>query len=165
MPHRRIDASAKALFLRPEDMDRSVALLLLAARGFEATARSGLPVDLALTHRLILLLIKTGVVEAAADLRRLLALPKQTVSRHVRQLIDAGLAEQVVADADRRRRVLVLTPSGRELADRLDRAQRRRLGLVFRSHGPETVAHFESVLIDLVEPRARAQFQVPEGRS
>lgn len=165
MPFRRIDAHRKALFLRPEEMDRSVALLLLAAREFEASARSALPDGISLTQRLMLLLLKSGAARAAADLQTLLHLPKQTVSRHVRQLIDEGLALQVEADDDRRRKQLVLTDAGRQLSDRLDHAQQRRLGAVFRSHGPETVARFESVLLDLVEQRARPFFEDAEVSS
>jgi DNA-binding MarR family transcriptional regulator len=139
-------------------MDRSVALLLLAARGFEATARAGLPDGLTLMHRLMLLLLKSGTAATAGDLQTLLELPKQTVSRHVHHLIDGGYVARRSADDDRRRKVLVMTDSGSDLCDRLDRTQRRRLGSVFRTHGPETVASFETVLLDLVEPRARRFF-------
>lgn len=158
MPNRRIDAHRKALFLRPEELDRSVALLLLAARGFEATARTGLPDGLTLTHRLMLLLVKSGTATTAGDLQSLLALPKQTVSRHVHHLIDRGYVARRAADGDRRRKLLVTTAAGDELCDRLDRTQRRRLGGVFRTHGPEIVASFETVLLDLVEARARPFF-------
>jgi DNA-binding MarR family transcriptional regulator len=158
MRNRRIDAHRKARFLRPEEMDRSVALLLLAARGFEATARGGLPEGLTLTHRLMLLLLKSGVAATAGDLKQLLGLPKQTVSRHVHQLLDDGYVARRAADDDRRRKLLAITAAGDELCDRLDRTQRRRLGGVFRTHGPETVANFETVLLDLVEPRARRFF-------
>jgi DNA-binding MarR family transcriptional regulator len=158
MSNRRIDAHRKARFLRPEEMDRSVALLMLAARGFEATARAGLPEGLTLTHRLMLLLIKSGTATTAGELQTLLGLPKQTVSRHVHQLIEAGYVARRAADGDRRRKLLVMTAAGAELCDRLDRTQRRRLGSVFRTHGPETVANFETVLLDLVEPRARPFF-------
>lgn len=162
MPNRRIEAQRKARFLRPEEMDRSVALLLLAARGFEATARANLPAGLTLTHRLILLLIKSGTAKTGADLQTLLGLPKQTVSRHVHQLIDAALVTHRHADHDRRRKLLVMTEAGRDLSDRLDRAQQRRLGAVFRAHGPEIVASFETVLLDLVDPRARDLFDDTE---
>jgi DNA-binding MarR family transcriptional regulator len=164
MPNRRIDAHRKALFLRQEEMDRSVSLLLLAARGFEATARGGLPDGLTLTHRLMLLLIKSGTAATAGDLQTLLALPKQTVSRHVHQLLESGFIARRAADDDRRRKLLVMTDVGNDLCDRLDRTQRRRLGSVFRTHGPEIVASFETVLLDLVEPRARPFFD-EEARS
>ena len=158
MPNRRIDAHRKARFLRPEEMDRSVALLLLAARGFEGTARAGLPDGLTVTHRLMLLLVKSGTAATAGDLQTLLALPKQTVSRHVHHLLDGGYLARRAADDDRRRKLLVMTAAGEDLCDRLDRTQRRRLGSVFRTHGPEIVASFETVLLDLVEPRARPFF-------
>jgi len=158
MPHRRIDAHRKALFLRPEEMDRSVALLLLAARGFEATVRAGLPEGLGLADRLILLLVKSGTAGTAGDLQTLLGLPKQTVSRHVHHLLAAGYLARRPAEHDRRRKLLVITDAGSQLCDRLDHAQRRRLGAVFRSHGPEIVASFETVLLDLVEAKARHLF-------
>ena len=165
MPNRRIEAQRKARFLRPEEMDRSVALLLLAARGFEATARANLPDGLTLTHRLMLLLVKSGATRTGADLQTLMDLPKQTVSRHIRQLLDAGLVAQRHATDDRRRKLLVLTETGRALSEHLDRAQQRRLGAVFGAHGPEIVASFETVLRDLVDPRVRERFDDAEAIS
>lgn len=164
MPQRRIEAHHKALFLRPDALDRSVALVLLAARGFERTARAGLPDGLNMTHRLVLLLAKSGAARTAADLRTLSGLPKQTISRHVHQLVDLGLIVQVDTAVDRRCKRLVLTDAGRDLTDRLDSAQRRRLGAVFRTHGPDTVASFETVLLDLIEPAARGLFDDTEPR-
>ncbi len=165
MPFRRIDANKKALFLRPEALDRSVLLLLLAVREFEATTRAALQEGLTATHRVVLLLLRVGLARNAVDLQELLSLPKQTVSRHVRQLIDEGLVVQEAADDDRRRRRLVLTTAGAEVTAGVDRAQRRRLGAIFKSHGPEVVASFESVLLDLVGSRARPHFDSSEAAS
>lgn len=158
MQTRRIDAQKKALFLRPDELDRSVALVLLAARAFEATALASLPDGLLPTHRMMLLLLKGSSARTAADLQAVLGLPKQTVSRHVHQLLGLGLIERDDAALDRRRKLLRLTESGAELAERLDRSQRRRLAAVFKAHGPQAVADFEAVLLDLVEPAARPFF-------
>ncbi|MFW5832969.1 MAG: MarR family winged helix-turn-helix transcriptional regulator [Pseudomonadota bacterium] len=158
MQTRRIDAHKKALFLRPDELDRSVALVLLAARAFEATATTALPDGLAPTHRLILLLLKGSSARTAADLQSVLGLAKQTVSRHVHQLTETGLITREDAADDRRRKLLALTERGLELAERLDRSQRRRLAAVFKAHGPRTVAEFEAVLLDLVAPPARPFF-------
>jgi DNA-binding MarR family transcriptional regulator len=106
----------------------------------------------------MLLLLKSGTAATAGDLQTLLGLPKQTVSRHVHHLLDGGYVARRSADDDRRRKLLVMTAAGSELCDRLDRSQHRRLGSVFRTHGPEIVASFETVLLDLVEPRARRFF-------
>ncbi len=149
---------SKALFLRPDELDRSVALVLLAARAFEATALAALPDGLAPTHRMILLLLKGSSAGSAADLGAVLGLPKQTVSRHVHQLLDGGLLRRERSADDRRRMVLRLSERGLELAERLDRSQRRRLAAVFKAHGPQGVADFEAVLLDLVEPAARPFF-------
>ncbi|TVQ38174.1 MAG: MarR family transcriptional regulator [Geminicoccaceae bacterium] len=161
MQNRRIDPHKKALFLRPDELDRSVALVLLAARAFEASVMPSLPDGLATTHRLMLLLLKGSSVRTAADLQAVLGLAKQTASRHVHQLIDLGLVRQEDAPDDRRRKPLSLTEDGAALAERLDRSQRRRLAAVFKAHGPIAVAEFEAVLLDLVEPQARPFFDEP----
>ncbi|MEO1090451.1 MAG: MarR family transcriptional regulator [Pseudomonadota bacterium] len=155
MQIRRSEAHRKALFLRPDELDRSIALVLLAARGFEAAGAEDVPRGLAPVHRLVLLLLKSGMITTAADLKTLLGAPKQTVSRYVQQLDVAGLVEREDAVNDRRRKLLRLTARGQDVAERLDRGQRRRLAAVFKTHGPAAVADFEAVLLDLVEPRVR----------
>jgi DNA-binding MarR family transcriptional regulator len=155
MQSRRVDPLKKALFLRPDELDRSVALLLLAARALDDAAAPALPEGFTTTHRLVLLLVENGTGRTAADLQAILRLPKQTVSRHVQQLTEAGLVLREDAKDDRRRKLLRLTEPGAELAERLDRSQRRRLAAVFKAHGPDAVAGFEAVLIDLLAPSAR----------
>lgn len=155
MQTRRVDPLKKALFLRPDELDRSVALVLLAARSLEEAATVPPPGGLSPTHRLILLLLDKGALQSAAELRTVLGLPKQTLSRHLQHLTDAGLIVAEGAADDRRRKLLRLTPAGVELAERLDRSQRRRLAAVLKSHGPEAVAGFEAVLLDLVVPAVR----------
>ena len=164
MQTRRVDPLKKALFLRPDDLDRSVALLLLAARALEAAAVAGLPAGLAAVDRLVLLMLESGAGRTAADLQALLGLPKQTMSRHLQLLSDMGLIQREGAPHDRRRKLVQLTAAGRELAERLDRSQRRRLAAVFKDHGPEAVAGFEAVLLDLVAPTARPFLETGEER-
>lgn len=140
------------LFLKPRELDRSLALMLLAARDLETSADRILPPPLSGAHRLILMLLKQRRGTSAGDVQAALALSKQAVSRYVQQLAEAGLVESRPGAEDRRRRRLDLTDRGADLAEKVDRAQRRRLALAFKAGGAPTVEAFKEVLVRLMEP-------------
>ncbi len=57
--------------------------------------------------------VERGAAGTAGDLARLLVLDKSNASRTVAALLEAGLVEARADPADRRRRLLALTPAGR----------------------------------------------------
>ncbi len=147
---------ASPLFLRDEELDRALELLLLAGHGLAAlrpapAARPGL----AETELELLWLVHRRPGVSAAELGRLLGAAKQSTSRHLRALEDAGLLSREADGADRRRRALRPTPAGVELVAAL--AERRRLAVrrAFQRAGPEAVAGFQRVLGELVEGLGR----------
>lgn len=139
------------LFLRDEELDRALELLLLAERGLVARGR-GAPAGPALAgpELDLLWLVHRRPGASAAELARLLGAAKQSTSRHLLALEAAGLLAREADGADRRRLRLRLTAAGAALAAAL--GERRRLGLrrAFQSAGPEAVAGFQRVLGELV---------------
>ena len=153
-------AARSPLFLRDQELDRGLALLFFAARELEAeTATLLAERGLGRAHHAVLHFSARGEGASVAELQGVLRTSKQTLSRHVRQLVDAGLLTQRPGERDRRQRRLVPTEGGRRLVERLDALQRRRLAEAFRAAGPEAVAGFERVLLGLVDPAALARLR------
>lgn len=147
------------LFLRDEELDRALELLLVAERGLATRThaagptRSGPELDLLwLIHR------RPGT--SAAELGRLLGAAKQTTSRQLRALEEAGLLARAADGTDRRRRRLVLTQRGAALVAAIGERRRQGLRRAFQSAGAEAVAGFQRVLDALAEATARR----PGGR-
>lgn len=146
---------ASPLFLRDEELDRALELLLLSVRalGSRGTARPA--PGLAEPELELLWLIHRRPGTSAAELGRLLGAAKQSMSRHLRALEVAGLVSREGHTGDRRRLALRATRAGAALAGAL--AERRRLALrrAFQKAGPEAVAGFQRVLGELVEGLGR----------
>jgi DNA-binding MarR family transcriptional regulator len=70
-----------------------------------------------------------------ADLLGILGITKQSLSRVLRQLIDAGHIVQVEGHNDRRQRLLFPTGKGRELILDLSRPQSRRIDAALKACG------------------------------
>jgi DNA-binding MarR family transcriptional regulator len=62
-----------------------------------------------------------------ADLLEILQITKQSLARVLRELVHEGYIEQYPAEADRRARLLFVTPNGRALARRLATPQLARM--------------------------------------
>jgi DNA-binding MarR family transcriptional regulator len=143
---------ASPLFLRDEELDRALELLLLAGHGL-AARRPAADVGPALAEPELelLWLVHRRPGTSAAELGRLLGATKQSTSRHLQALEAAGLVRREADGADRRRRALRPTEAGTALATML--AEQRRLALrrAFQKAGPEAVAGFQRVLGELVE--------------
>jgi DNA-binding MarR family transcriptional regulator len=147
---------ASPLFLRDEELDRALELLLLAGHGLAARRPPPeVAVGLGEPELELLWLVWRRPGTSAADLRRLLGRTKQSTSRHLQALETAGLVSRQADGADRRRRSLRPTEAGAALAAAL--AERRRLALrrAFQKAGPEAVAGFQRVLSELVEGLGR----------
>jgi DNA-binding MarR family transcriptional regulator len=62
-----------------------------------------------------------------------------------------GYVDQKTDDADRRKRLLRLTPQGEELERRLTADQRARMARAYREAGAEAVEGFRSVLAGMID--------------
>lgn len=90
-----------------------------------------------------------------AGLISVLGVTKQSLNRVLRQLIKDGLVKQTVGETDRRQRLLHLTEDGMELEASLSAPQRERLRRAFLKTGPEAVAGFREVLLEMMDEGAR----------
>jgi DNA-binding MarR family transcriptional regulator len=158
------------LFLREEDLDRGLDLLYLAGRRVAAEVRVLLAeAGLDETDHRILFGVERRPGATLAELCGAMAMPKQTLSRHLRGLAARGLlVPHGEAGTDRRRRPLAVTAEGRALLLRLNAAQKRRLRQAFKGAGAVAVEGFQRVLAELApEPSPRggavaaARRQVP----
>lgn len=85
-----------------------------------------------------------------AELLDILAITKQSLSRVLRQLIDAGYIRQRTGDADRRQRLLFPTDAGRKLILQLSGPQSRRIDRALEKCGvddPAVIAEFLRAMI------------------
>jgi DNA-binding MarR family transcriptional regulator len=143
------------LFLREEELDRGLDLLLLAGRQLAAEAKAALDeAGLDETDHRLLFAVQRRPGIALVELCRAMGMTKQTLSRHLRRLAALGLVDQGggaggTDAADRRRRPLT--------AARANAAQKWRLRLAFKDAGAASVEGFQRVLQALVvEPRRAA---------
>jgi DNA-binding MarR family transcriptional regulator len=147
--------SPNPLFLREEELDRGLELLYFAGRQLQADAaalRAEGAID-EIDHQALFLIERHPGV-TLAELCGLLGIGKQTLSRHLKRLAEAGLIAQESCADDRRKRLLRLTDKAAALLTRVHLLQKRRLRLAFKSSGATAVEGFQRVLLDLVgEPR------------
>jgi len=144
------------LFLRDEELDRHLELLLLAGRELElrtAAARSAQA--LSEVDVPILYLVSRHPGATLADLGAVLGTPKQSLSRQVRRLVELELLVQDAARADARKRPLRLTPAGAERLAAVGAVSKARLRRAFLAAGPDAVEGFQRVLHELIDGPAR----------
>ena len=143
------------LFLREEELEHGLELLYRVGRRLNLDAlalRADSEIDEIDHHALFLVDRRPGITQA--ELCAALGLSKQTMSRRLRRLVEAGCLEIGGPSADRRKRPLRLTAQAATLLAAIKAQQKRRLRLAFKSAGADAVEGFERVLLELVgEPR------------
>ena len=153
-------AAPSPLFLRDEELTRGFELLEAAYRGLIAEPDRRLAAaGLGRNHRRILHGIGRQPEITMVELRALLGLTKQSLSRLLAGLVDQGLVIRTEDDRDRRRRPLRLSERGRALDEDLNRHLRRRLADAYRAAGADAVAGCQEVLLGLVDERTRRQLR------
>lgn len=146
------------LFLRDEELERSLDLLRRAALDLERAAmRAAEDRRLDRLDRAILQFVHAAPGITPSELDRLLAVGKQTLSRHIKALRAHGLVAALSDPEDRRTRPLALTAAGEALADRMLAAQKRRLRAAFQRVGPAAVEGFSRVVSELANPDVRRE--------
>ena len=146
------------LFLRDEELTRGIELLeaaygTLLGRPDRVLSSLGLGRN----HGRILYCIGRQPGITLVGLLDRVQLTKQTVSRLLGELVDRGLIARAADRRDRRRRLLELTPAGRELDEQLNGRLRRQLASAYRAAGADAVAGYHRVLLGLVDEHARRQ--------
>jgi len=147
-----ISSRVNPLFLREEELRQGMELLLFAYRDFMAEA-DGLLAERGLgrAHHRAAYFIGRHPDISVSDLLGLLGITKQSLSRVLKSLVEAGFVAVRPGPSDRRQRLLSLTESGRALEHALTQNQRHRFARAYREAGAEAVVGFRKVLAGLTE--------------
>ncbi len=98
----------------------------------------GQPISLSYAHALMVLLERTRApATSQTELGLALGIDKSNVTRLCSRMEAAGHVSQVRAPGDRRSRLVILTPAGRRLAQRIEEASRRRFGRIVAAVSPD----------------------------
>lgn len=147
--------SPNPLFLRDEELERGLELLYFASHQLSLDAalpRAHAAIDETDHRTLFLIERQPGIT--LAELSEVLGVTKQTLSRHLKRLAEAGLIDQGTTAQDRRKRPLRLTPRAVTVLGDIKMLQKRRLRQACKSAGATAVEGFQRVLLDLVgDPR------------
>ncbi len=150
-------AGANLLFLREEEIRLAQDLLFFAYRDFTNAADLILDeLGLGRAHHRALHFIGRNPGITVSDLLALLRITKQSLARVLSVLVAQGYVAQTPGSADRRQRLLALTPAGMALERRLFERQRDRLAGAYRAAGAPAVDGFRRVMRAIMNESARA---------
>jgi DNA-binding MarR family transcriptional regulator len=147
------------LYLTDDQLRKGIEAMYFAYRGFTADpdrilARHGY----GRAHHRAIHFINRAPGTTVNNLLAILGVTKQSLNRVLRTLIEDGLVESRVGEADKRERHLHLTAAGRALERELSEAQRSRMRAAYREAGPAAVAGFRKVLEAMMDADLRRQF-------
>jgi DNA-binding MarR family transcriptional regulator len=144
------------LFLREEELRQGMELMLFAYRDVMAAAdRTLAEHGLGRAHHRAVYFIGRHPGLGVSELLAMLGITKQSLSRVLKELTQAGFVETREAPTDRRRRLLTLTDRGETLERALTDAQRRRFAHAYREAGAAAVEGFRQVLLALTADERR----------
>jgi len=148
----------KALFLREEELRRSIELMFFAYRDFTGEADSILAEqNMGRAHHRAIYFIGRNPGITVSDLLTILCITKQSLSRVLSGLMNDGYVTQKQGPSDRRQRLLYLTGTGTALEARLTSVQGRRVAAAYREAGVDAVDGFQRVLRGLLDNDTIAQ--------
>jgi len=150
-------AGTNLLFLREEEIRTAQDLLFFAYRDF-TNAADVILVELGLgrAHHRALHFIGRNPALPVSDLIGILRITKQSLARVLSELMEKGYVAQTQGRADRRQRLLTLTPAGQALERRLFERQRERLVAAYREAGVGSVEGFRRVMRGIMDADARS---------
>src|SRR5579863_1182477 len=153
---------------QPSESDMRLAqdLLFFAYRDFTNAADVALEeLGLGRAHHRALFFIGRNPGITVSDLLAILRITKQSLARVLTALMEQGYVAQSPGRADRRQRLLTLTPTGAALERKLFERQKTRLGPAYREAGPEAVAGFRRVMRAIMDDTARAYIDARQGNN
>ena len=157
-------SSNRVSFLSDEDLRQAIELLFFAYRDFTAEGDEILAKqNFGRAHHRVIYFVGQYPGMTVSHLLDILAITKQSLSRVLRQLVRDGYIKQTLGTTDRRQRLLSLTDKGRALERLLTSEQRARIADAYKKAGPEAVKGFRSVMLGIMESKARQRFE--NGRS
>ena len=149
-------SSANPLFLREEELRQSMELLFYAYRDFTSDPDEILKeFRFGRAHHRMIHFVGRQPGITVSQILEILRITKQSLSRVLSQLVEAGFITQKQEVDDRRRRHLYLTEKGVELERRLSKPQRARIARAYSEAGAEAVAGYRKVLMGLIDEADR----------
>jgi DNA-binding MarR family transcriptional regulator len=157
-------AGSNLLFLREEEIRAAQDLLFFAYRDFTNAADVILEeLGLGRAHHRALHFIGRNPGLPVSELLAILRITKQSLARVLGELVGQGFVAQAQGRADRRQRLLTLTPAGIALERKLFERQRERLVAAYREAGAGAVEGFRRVMRGIMDEQARAYTDRGEG--
>ncbi len=143
--------------LREAEMRQAQDLLFFAYRDFTNAADVALAeLGFGRAHHRVLHFVGRSPGITVSDLLGILRITKQSLSRVLSVLLEQGYVAQTPGRADRRQRLLTLTPAGQALERRCYERQRERLAVAYREAGAAAVDGFRKVMRGIMDDAARA---------
>lgn len=93
------------------------------------------------------------------DLLDILRITKQSLGRVLRELVDQGFIDSRAGSADRRQRLLYLTPKGEALARDFVNLQTRRIERALAECGPNARDNARRFLVSMIDPEDRGPIE------
>lgn len=144
------------LYLREEELRRGIELLYFAYRDFTSDPDAILAdTGLGRAHHRVLYFVGRTPGTTVSGLLKLLRITKQSLSRVLGQLVEEGYIIQKHGTEDRRQRLLYLTEKGTNYESELFATQRQRVAQAYKTAGPDAVAGFWEVLLNIVNEADR----------
>ena len=157
-------AGANLLFLRETEIRAAQDMLFFAYRDFTNAADVILDeLGLGRAHHRVLHFIGRNAGMSVGELLSILRITKQSLARVLGALIEQGYVAQIQGRADRRQRLLALTPKGEELERRLFDRQRERIVKAYREAGSSAVDGFRRVMRGIMHDDAHIYVDRSEG--
>jgi len=140
------------LFLRDEELDRGVALILAGERALLLAAEKGrISAALGKTELQALLAIRAAPGRTVSELRNRLGATVPTMARILGKLDERGLVRRKKSGQDGRKRKLELSLAGEAVINPIATSMRNALREAYRSAGSEQVAGAREVLEALTD--------------
>ncbi|MBB5693213.1 MarR family winged helix-turn-helix transcriptional regulator [Muricoccus pecuniae] len=153
-------AGRNLLFLREEELRLAQDLLFFGYRDFTAGPDAILAeMGMGRAHHRVLHFLGRRPGLTVGELLSILGITKQSLSRVLTPLVQGGFVAQSPGRADRRQRLLSLTPEGEALERRLFERQRETITRAYREAGPVAVEGFRHVMRGLMGPEARRSLE------
>ena len=143
-----------------------IELLFFAYRDFIGDADEVLArLDFGRAHHRVLHFVNRHPGIRVADLLDVLKITKQSLGRVLRELVENGYVVQRAGPADRRQRLLFVTPKGEALALELALLQTRRFARALNECGGDAREAARKFLAAMIEPSARADVEALIARA
>jgi DNA-binding MarR family transcriptional regulator len=158
-----VKSLAGSHLLDDEAVGRGIELLFFAYRDFTAEPDAILAkYGFGRAHHRVVHFVGRHPHITVSELLGILRITKQSLSRVLGQLVQQGFILQRPGSDDRRRRLLELTPKGRELDRQLSEPQRVRIANAYRQAGVHAVEGFCKVMLGIIaSEQDRRRFDCP----